>query len=68
MEASLLTAKIIEGGDGMKQYTKPTMTIAKFGSEDAFAAGGMYEYVDVDTSDPKGPVTIYKINSFTAVS
>lgn len=52
----------------MKKYTKPTMTISKFGSKEDIAAGSVYHYVDVDTTDPNGPVTIYQIDSFGVAS
>ncbi len=55
----------------MKKYTKPSMTIAKFGSkEDIAANASIYaEFVTVDTSDTThGPVSVYEIKSYGATS
>jgi len=54
----------------MKKYTKPSMTIAKFGSKEEIANGSIYaEYITVDTSDTtNGPVTVYEIKSYAANS
>lgn len=54
----------------MKNYTKPSMTIAKFGSKEDIANGSVYgleaSFVGVEEGDT--PVSAYKIMSLGANS
>ncbi len=53
----------------MKTYTKPSMTIAKFGSKEDIANGSVYELQAVENSQEfEGTVTDYLITSLGANS
>ncbi len=52
----------------MKNYTKPSMTIAKFGSKEEIANGSVYQIVEVQNDPTYGPVSVYEITSLGANS
>ena len=56
----------------MKTYTKPSMTIAKFGSKEDIATGSVYglqaEFVNAEESNEYGVISVFEITSLGANS
>lgn len=52
----------------MKKYTKPSMTIAKFGSKEEIANGSLYAEYVTTTSEDGGMTSVYEIKSLSASS
>ncbi len=56
----------------MKTYTKPSMTIAKFGSKEDIATGSVYglqaQFVETENSPEFGTISVFEITSLGANS